>query len=414
MPAWPSIFQLVSGLVLLRARQAASLAEAPTETINLDLPPEQRWVEYAKKHAREIIFRATTIGSMYEENLGENASQRWFKAAPVGEELMAEYKSIVDVVNDSSVTLRRLVLSDMWHALHAPTFECTGLLATMANGTVIHGRNIDYDMVTSASQAVKHINKKGSPASFYTGIFTKNGKPLVTFVASAGSLGVHTGMRLGGWSFNSNARLVENDMNENLRATESGSVNFPWATRHFLTEIPDYASALKAFRSANFNAPNYFILAGAGPYEGAIVTADRGGKRLPDTPDVQELSAEKGIWHLVQTNEDNGEEPLDRRRGLALNRLRSRTQDQVGEDFVLHEMLAEPTTNSDTLLTWVASPGLGIHHTYPRSPLAIAAGLASRLFHKSMHKAMPQEFDPPPAVMMKRKSSLLSTRSRLH
>eukprot|EP00420_Gonyaulax_spinifera_P030221 CAMPEP_0197879864 /NCGR_PEP_ID=MMETSP1439-20131203/7838_1 /TAXON_ID=66791 /ORGANISM="Gonyaulax spinifera, Strain CCMP409" /LENGTH=59 /DNA_ID=CAMNT_0043499399 /DNA_START=21 /DNA_END=197 /DNA_ORIENTATION=+ len=56
--------------------------------------------------------------------------------------------------------------------------------------------------------------------------------------APTGSLGVHTGMRLGGWTFNSNARVVENDMMSNLKATEAGSVNFPWAARHFLQEIP--------------------------------------------------------------------------------------------------------------------------------------------------------------------------------
>jgi len=367
----------------------------PAEAIDLDLPPGERWRSFAQKYRAEIISKAAVSGSAYERGLG-TVVDSWMKVAPVSDEYMAEYRSIVEVVNHPEVTLQRLVLTDMWHAVHAPGFECTGLLAAMPNGTVIHGRNIDYDVEAMAKQAAKAPKRADLPepraGSFWEGTFLRGGKPIVSFVAQIGSLGIHTGMRLGGgWSFNSNARLVENNMTANLLATEQGSLNFPWVARKYLVEVPDFDSAVRAFNSTSFNAPNYFILAGAGAYEGAIVTVDRGGVRVPGTPPVQTLSQEKGVWHLVQTNDDLLHPAADARRGAALARLARSPQVEVGEDFVLREMRASPTTNSDTLLTWIANPGAGTHRTLPRTSAQIAMGAAEKAVHRMLHIPMPQD-----------------------
>eukprot|EP00420_Gonyaulax_spinifera_P025587 CAMPEP_0197911202 /NCGR_PEP_ID=MMETSP1439-20131203/72388_1 /TAXON_ID=66791 /ORGANISM="Gonyaulax spinifera, Strain CCMP409" /LENGTH=180 /DNA_ID=CAMNT_0043532915 /DNA_START=64 /DNA_END=602 /DNA_ORIENTATION=- len=174
-------FPLACTLALLRTASGGALQEAGKEYIDLDLPPSQRWVGFAAKYRDDFIGRATSTGIMYEGNLGEEVSERWFKAAPVGEELMAEYKSIVDTVQDPDVTLRRLVISDMWHAVHAPSFECTGLLAAMPNGTVVHGRNIDYDMIMTMDKSKPYLLKRrGGKPGFMTIIFTRSGQPLMT------------------------------------------------------------------------------------------------------------------------------------------------------------------------------------------------------------------------------------------
>jgi len=384
----------------------------PAEAIDLDLPPGERWRSFAQKYRAEIISKAAVSGSAYERGLG-TVVDSWMKVAPVSDEYMAEYRSIVEVVNHPEVTLQRLVLTDMWHAVHAPGFECTGLLAAMPNGTVIHGRNIDYDVEAMAKQAAKAPKRADLPepraGSFWEGTFLRGGKPIVSFVAQIGSLGIHTGMRLGGgWSFNSNARLVENNMTANLLATEQGSLNFPWVARKLLLEVPDFDSAVRAFNSTSFNAPNYFILAGAGSYEGVVITADRGGRLLPGTPAVQSLSAERGVWHLVQTNDDLTEAPLDARRGLALSRLAQQGQSRVSEAFVLQQMKQSPTTNSDTLLTWVANPSRGTHRTILRTREQVAAGLMDKLMHRAMHLKMPQDL-PDSETTPKPRASFLAT-----
>mmetsp|Transcript_61446 Transcript_61446/g.190843 ORF Transcript_61446/g.190843 Transcript_61446/m.190843 type:complete len:411 (+) Transcript_61446:89-1321(+) len=392
MPSLGLSVPALVGVLLLLAARASDLV--PTEVIDLDLPPEERWRDFALRHRDEIVAKSQGMGVLYERALGPAVAARWMAAAPVSEELLAEYRSFVKYVDHPDVTLQRLVLTDMWHAVGAPTFACTGLLAATPNGTVIHGRNVDYESDKLAEMAERLGVELRGGGGFYDGIFLRGGQPVVSFVGSVGNLGIHTGMRIGAWSWNSNARIAPNNMTANLLATESGSLNFPWVSRKYLLEIPDFASAVQAFSNTSFNAPNYFILAGAGSYEGVVITADRGGRLLPGTPAVQSLSAERGVWHLVQTNDDQLEPPLDARRGAALTRLARSPQSQVSMDFVERQMLAEPTTNSDTLLTWIANPGAGTHKTIPRSMVHVMEGLASKLWHKAMHLPMPQDLPP--------------------
>jgi len=383
----------------------------------LDLPPEVRWREFAQKYRSLIIEKATHMGRLYEVGIGPNATARWLKAAPVDEVLMAEYKGIASTVNSSDVTVDRLILTDMWQAVDAPTFECTGLLAAMANGTVIHGRNIDYDTAMMLKQALA-ANVSLAGGAQFDGTFVRGGKPIVSFLAQIGSLGIHTGMRLGSWSFNSNARIFNNKMMDNLRATEAGAQNFPWFARKVLEQVPDFESAVKAWETVDLNAPNYFILAGSEPYQGAVITRDRMGNHEASTPPTQRLSAEEGIWHLVQTNDDLLSPPLDARREAALTRLSVSLPSQVDEDFVQHEMLSSPVFNSDTLITWVANPRAGTHRVFPRDLGESTRGLISKLIHKALRLPMPQDlgYDPAkdvPLAMVAKRSSLRTRQKSL-
>mmetsp|Transcript_61447 Transcript_61447/g.190846 ORF Transcript_61447/g.190846 Transcript_61447/m.190846 type:complete len:404 (+) Transcript_61447:89-1300(+) len=393
MPSLGLSVPALVGVLLLLAARASDLV--PTEVIDLDLPPEERWRDFALRHRDEIVAKSQGMGVLYERALGPAVAARWMAAAPVSEELLAEYRSFVKYVDHPDVTLQRLVLTDMWHAVGAPTFACTGLLAATPNGTVIHGRNVDYESDKLAEMAERLGVELRGGGGFYDGIFLRGGQPVVSFVGSVGNLGIHTGMRIGAWSWNSNARIAPNNMTANLLATESGSLNFPWVSRKYLLEIPDFASAVQAFSNTSFNAPNYFILAGSGPFQGAVITVDRGGVREPETPPVQMLSKERGVWHLVQTNDDLLHPPVDARRGTALARLAQSPQAQVTEAFVLGEMKASPVMNSDTLLTWVANPKAGTHQTVLRSPAELALGAASKALHRALGLPMPQDLPAP-------------------
>jgi len=372
----------------------AQAAVASVEVIDLDLPPEERWRNVALKYRSMIIARAAFLGRTYEFQIGPADLARWVKAAPVSDELMAEYKGIVRHVNDPQVTLERLIILDMWHAVEAPTFGCSGLLAAMSNGTVIQGRNLDYDSkvqgqkiaetvihdsIVQTQKIAKTIAKTVmSPflslaqvevQATFDGLLVRAGRPIASFIGVGGSLGMHTGIRLGdgpgtGWSIQSNARIAPNNHTLNLLATEAGSKNFPWLIRQFLQEVPDYKSALESVLAMNVNAPNYFILAGAGPYQGAVVTKDRGGLQLPDTPPPRYLSAERGVWYLLQTNDDVNKEPIDDRRNTELKRLSGLTQDGASEAFVLAEMMSPPLQNWQTLITWMANPAAGTCRTF--------------------------------------------------
>mmetsp|Transcript_34529 Transcript_34529/g.107250 ORF Transcript_34529/g.107250 Transcript_34529/m.107250 type:complete len:407 (+) Transcript_34529:78-1298(+) len=379
----------VAAVLALHAHTEAS-ESLPVEEINLDLPPAQRWTAFAQKYRQDIIERCTGMGVLYQKSLGDDIAARWVKGATLSSELRAEYDDLVRTVDHSDVTFDRLVLSDMWSAVDAPSFGCTGLLAAMPNGTVIHGRNIDYDLMEMQEQAQK-VGVMPAGGRMFEGVFTRGGRPIANFIAMSGSLGIHTGMRPGAYSVNSNARLPNDTMLENLAAHEAGGRNFPWVVREMLQTVPDFGSAVRMMEATELNAPNYFIFAGAGPYEGAIVTKDRLTTHQPWTPPTQRLSKAEGIWHLVQTNDDLTHPPNDARRGAALLRLSQSRQSQVSMAFVQREMEASPTTNSDTLLTWVADPHAGLHTVFRRSQQEIMGGFMNKMLHRKLHIPMPQD-----------------------
>lgn len=383
--------------VLQRSASGSQLRDSlPVEEIDLDLPPFERWRDFVTRHRKDIIGKVDNMGRLYEAALGPKMVARWLKAAHVPAELEEEYRGIERYVNDSGVTYSRLVITDMWQAVDAPSFGCSGVLAAMPNGTVVHGRNIDYEQDKLIKVSLKHNVTIGGGGGFFDGVFKKGGRRVAEFIASTGSLGIHTGMAPGRFSINSNARGGAdmdffNGVAENLKAAEAGAENFPWVMRRILLSAPDFKSALSAIEGANLNAPNYFILAGSEPYQGAVVTKDRMGTHEATTPPTQRLNASAGVWHLVQTNDDLLSDPLDARRGSALLRLSQSDQASVSLDFVEGEMRASPTTNSDTLLTWVADPKMGAHRVFTRPASEVLKGLATKMMHKAMHIPMPQD-----------------------
>mmetsp|Transcript_55800 Transcript_55800/g.172967 ORF Transcript_55800/g.172967 Transcript_55800/m.172967 type:complete len:411 (+) Transcript_55800:88-1320(+) len=373
-----------------RARKLASVS-LPFEEIDLDLPPGKRWTAFAMRHRGDIVTRCQQQGQLYQRALGKDIAARWVKAATPSSELRAEYQGLVSAVNHSDVTFDCLVLTDMWQAVDAPSFGCTGLLAAMPDGRVIHGRNIDYDvsMMQKTAEAVGAAGTSGG--ALFDGVFIRGGRPLFTFLASTGSLGIHTGMRLGAYSIDSNARIINDTMLDNLAAHEAGGKNFPWVLRELLQTAPDFRSAVQTMEAVELNAPNYFILAGAGPYEGAVVTKDRFTTHNPLTPPTQWLSAARGVWYLVQTNDDLLHPPIDARRGAARSRLSQSRQSQVNMGFVLRLMEASPTTNSLTVATWVADPRAGLHAAFARPTEEFERGLLEREFHHALHVRMPED-----------------------
>merc|ERR1719517_153839 len=90
---------------------------------------------------------------------------------------------------------------------------------------------------------------------------TRGGKPLISSVTQPLNLGVHTGMRLGGWSFELNTRTTtsESPMRMNLDTMKSGGVAVSFYVRKLMERVPDFETAIKELYAANFAADAYFV-----------------------------------------------------------------------------------------------------------------------------------------------------------
>lgn len=71
---------------------------------------------------------------------------------------------------------------------------CTSIVARQADGTILHGRNLDF----SFADQMRDIT--------YVAHYYKNGLPLFDAVMFAGDLGVFTGIRAGAFSVSENDR----------------------------------------------------------------------------------------------------------------------------------------------------------------------------------------------------------------
>merc|ERR1740129_1757103 len=107
-----------------------------------------------------------------------------------------------------------------------------------------------------------------------------------------------------------------------------------------MENVPDFETAVETFQKTPFAATSYFILSGAGPWEGVVLTMDRLAKHLPDTPSPRRLSPQN--WHIIQTNDDLNKPPHDLRRPIVEENLKYTSELQVSPEWMLGEMTSLP------------------------------------------------------------------------
>jgi hypothetical protein len=346
-------------LSTLLMMQTVPASAVPSFIINLDLPPESRWSEVAM-HYKDYMIKA----GMGMDLKSDNNPWRSVKFDP---EYEAELQGMVTVIGDPRVTLQSLRMQNLGYELGTTSHACSDVLWARTNGSVLHGRNLDLK-----NGIADHL-----PDTVFDVTMVKGGKPLFKQTQfSPGFVGVHTAMRFGGWSVAQNTRMT-NEARGNLNASKyGGEVGF-LAVRKIIETTPDFKTAVERIYSAKFMAPQYFIMAGSGAFEGAVVTVDRLGrhKGLPDTPPIQYVSnSSKDSWHLVQTNDDLLKKALDKRRPTANHELKQMTQQIISEPHLLQFMHTEPLfVPRRTIFTTAMVPSSGYYTTVlPTDPPAIA------------------------------------------
>jgi len=341
-----------------------SSAPVPQFDVNLDLPAKERWINVTLYWADEIAQMSPKMEEFMAGKFNTTTQAEWLEYAIgiLSEEHQDEMQGILDTLHGAGkteVTMLQLYMNNFMYELESPAF-CSGLLAAMPDGTVIHGRNMDYGF---------HFELDGEilnwPDVTYDVTFWKGGQPIMTSVSWPAQLGIHTAMRFDGWSFEQNTRH-SNDLWENFAAMKAGGKQYTTTMRTIMETTPTFEDALASIEATNFMAPQYFVMAGAAPYEAAVVSVARVGQTEPATPPVERMNEDGGIWHLVQTNDDFDKAPVDLRRPLANQKLAPLHIDVVDLGFVENFMANEPLFTGSTVFTWIASPATGYHLTKAR------------------------------------------------
>lgn len=283
-----------------------------TYQLNLDLPPGDRWkdlavkfrvpiknlIDYIKEFIVEWSPELKKLVDIVDNDMGSIA---YTLPAPFNEE-------IIGIANATGINLGEIVLYNIFYEIFT---LCTSIVGEDANGNMLHGRNLDFGLflgwdIKNDTWAVSELlrpliinidNMKGGKVQYKT----------VTFV---GFVGLITGVRPGGLSMSLNERF----------ALEGGFVGLfewvlnidrtqKWATflaREVLESNLTFDDALVALSKPTLLAPIYYIVGGAQPGQGAVVTRDRRG-----TADLWKIGAkEEDSWFIAETNYDHWEAPL--------------------------------------------------------------------------------------------------------
>lgn len=362
-------------LVILAVQFSVPINAIPAFDINLDLPPQERWVNVAGYYAAELNDMLDKliplVGKKYPDK-----QDSWINDVRFDAEYEAELQGMVTAVDDPTVTVERLKWLNMLYEMDSPytMLGCTGVLWAMPNGTVVQGRNMD-----DFSDDNRIIDW---PGLTFEARLHKGGQMLMKFTQWPGSVGVHTGMRINGanqgWGVQQNTRRP-NLWQENLAAAAQGGQVFGLALRRVMERAPDYQTAVNMIYNTKFMAPQYFILSGSGPFEGAVITIDRMAQHAAGTPPIQYLGNSTSDWHLVQTNDDITGYPADGRRPLANYLLQSTSRGITNNDMSMLEFMhTTQVFNSGTVFTTVMVPASSLYETIlPDEPPEVMDGDAA-------------------------------------
>lgn len=343
---------ILPGLIV---KWASLIGAVPNFDISLDLPPEQRWVNVANQYKAELIAMQAALIPTLDQHLGAS-KQLFLQHATFDSDYEAELKGIAATVGHPNVTVDNLKSMNMLYEMQSPTY-CSAVLWATPNGTVLHGRNMDYALHFTLPDG-RVLNW---PDVTFQASFLKGGQLLSKQVHWPGQIGIATAMRIGGWSFQQNTRTSANDWHANLASAQQGGLLFGLAARRILETSPDFKTAVNSIYNTKFMAPMYFIMSGTGPFEGVVITVDRLGQHQPSTPAIQTVAPQ--AWHLVQTNDDLLGQAADQRRPLANSLLRITNQNEASTDAMMQFMHTTYLFNELTVFSTVMVPATGFFQT---------------------------------------------------
>lgn len=189
--------------------------------------------------------------------------------------------------------------------------QCTGVLARNHRAEVFHGRNMDIGLV------VANITAQAR--------WMKGGAKLLETTQFLGYVGVHTGMRAGGWTVQANERVVLEPgpkigyKNATLLSTAeafaAGHQTVGGFLRGILLQAATFEEALPLLEHTPLASPMYLVVGGRdtsavitrgrdGPANVSQDTSVLGRQPVPRGAAVRTMADRLGEWYQVQTKWD--------------------------------------------------------------------------------------------------------------
>ncbi|XP_003973773.3 N-acylethanolamine-hydrolyzing acid amidase [Takifugu rubripes] len=326
---------LLLGLVLsLRAEFAP-----PTLNISLDEDPEVRWdplikafdVEYLKKAAAEIIDSTVPKWVHHAIKPVVLALEKYIPQPYAG-----EIRGLASHFGDS---LSDVIILNFAYEISA---FCTSIVAQDKNGSVYHGRNLDYPHPVLRNMTLNAV-------------FLKDGKVVYQGTSFAGYVGLWTAQSPDKFTVSGDQRGSEHWWNwwkNVVSALLLRRSPVSWLLRETLEEAQDFQDAVLRLSKIPIITGVYYIVGGVRAGEGVVITRDRDGP-----VDIWPLEPVNGEWFRVETNFDHWLPPpaRDHRREAATVALNATSQDGINMETLYQVLSLFPVCNGITVYTTIMS-----------------------------------------------------------
>ncbi|KAI3370437.1 hypothetical protein L3Q82_025199, partial [Scortum barcoo] len=307
----PLLLLLLLGLVW---RCRAEIAP-PTVNISLDDKPELRWEPlmqvfdplYLKKAAAEVIDSTVPKWVHHAVTPIVLALEKYVPQPYAGE------------IRGMASHLGSLADAIILNFAYEVSAFCTSIVAQDTNGTVYHGRNLDYPHPVLRNLTVNVV-------------FLKNGEVAYRGTSFAGYVGLWTGQSPNKFTVSGDQRGTERWWNwwkNVVSAFLYKRSPVSWLVRETLEEAEDFQDAVMRLSKIPIITGVYYIVGGVRAGEGVVITRDR-----PGPADIWPLDPLKGGWYRVETNFDHWLPPpaRDHRRDAANKALNATGQDHINMD----------------------------------------------------------------------------------
>ena len=311
-------------------------AEPPTYQIDLDKPANIRWREAFKPHI-------STIKALHKELLASLSPRQiqflslLLKATFLDPEIKEEIKSAAE---QTGLGMETFVVLSFFYELRA---YCTSMLVKQKDGSILHGRNLDYPVPKAMRELVANVE------------FVRDGKLLYRATTFIGYFGVLTGVKPGAFAISLDQRSANGSFWWNLMNAGIGKTGNTFAIRKAFEKFSTYEEVVAYLSEVPLITDSYYIISGTNSTQGAVITRYDHGSMT----DIRSFG--EGSWYLVQTNYDPwAHDPtVDNRRTKAEAHLKSMGMGQVMELQVWEILSAPPVFNVRTIYTTLMNARTG-------------------------------------------------------
>eukprot|EP01125_Pyxidicula_operculata_P012605 TRINITY_DN4144_c0_g2_i1.p1 TRINITY_DN4144_c0_g2~~TRINITY_DN4144_c0_g2_i1.p1 ORF type:complete len:311 (+),score=62.90 TRINITY_DN4144_c0_g2_i1:95-1027(+) len=236
---------------------------------------------------------------------------------------------------------------------------CTSIIAQDAQGRILHARNLDFWPGIGFTDVLKNMTMQVD--------VIKGGKLQYHMTTFSGFVGVLSAQKPSAFSVTIDTRFYPDGIYEMfyeviaaIQERNASLVSF--LARKVVENENDFASAVDNLSNDELIADVYYIVAGAKPGEGAVISRNR-----TDAADVWKLSPPQR-WFEVQTNYDHWEPApwFDDRSDPANELMNSIGQSGITLDQMFSVISSKPVLNLQTTYSILSCPATGNYTTFTR------------------------------------------------